>query len=265
MNMFLREMKATQKSLIIWSISMMVMIAGGMSKYEAISASGQSMNAIISQMPKSLQTIMGMGTFDLSKAIGYYGLLFLYLVLMASIHALTLGATIIVKEERDKTAEFLLAKPISRYGIITAKLMAAFVNIVVLNVITMLTSIKMVSYYGKGATYTHDIIVLMIGMLFLQLIFVTLGAGIAAVNEHPKTAVSIGTFILLAMFILSMMIDINSKLEVLKYITPFQYYTAKQILVSRELDSVFVMLSVAETVLLLLVTYVSFNKRDMNV
>ncbi|GAA3321378.1 hypothetical protein GCM10020331_036950 [Ectobacillus funiculus] len=76
------------------------------------------------------------------------------------------GATIIVKEERDKTAEFLLAKPISRSGIVTAKLMAACVNLVVLNGITMLTSIQMVSYYSKGATQTHDIIVLMIGMFF---------------------------------------------------------------------------------------------------
>lgn len=265
MNVFLREMKATRKSLIIWSISMIVMVAGGMNKYEAISASGQSMNDIISQMPKSLQTIMGMGAFDLSKAIGYYGLLFLYLVLMASIHALTLGATMIVKEERDKTAEFLLTKPISRYGIITAKLMAAFVNIVVLNGITLLASIQMVSYYSKGATYTHDIVVLMAGMFFLQLIFVTLGAGIAAIYKHPKTAVSMGTFILLAMFILSIVIEINSKLEGLKYLTPFQYYAAKQILASRELDSVFVTLSVVEIILLLLITYVCFNKRDMNV
>ncbi|WP_342044996.1 ABC transporter permease subunit [Bacillus sp. OTU530] len=265
MNVFLREMRATRKSLIIWSISMIVMVAGGMNKYEAISASGQSMNELVSQMPKSLQTIMGMGAFDLSKALGYYGLLFLYLVLMAGIHALTLGATIIVKEERDKTAEFLLAKPISRSGIVTAKLMAACVNLVVLNGITMLTSIQMVSYYSKGATQTHDIIVLMIGMFFLQLIFGALGAGIAAIHKHPKTAVSIGIFILLAMLILSLMIDINSKIEVLKYLTPFQYYTAKQILASRGLDSVFVTLSVVEIALLLLATYVSFNKRDMNV
>ncbi|GAA3321376.1 hypothetical protein GCM10020331_036940 [Ectobacillus funiculus] len=59
----MREMRATRKSLIIWSISMIVMVAGGMNKYEAISASGQSMNELVSQMPKSLQTIMGMGAF----------------------------------------------------------------------------------------------------------------------------------------------------------------------------------------------------------
>ena len=110
MNIFIVEMKAHRKGLIIWAFGILFMVAAGMGKYVALSSSGQSMNDLFAQMPKSMQAIMGIGTFDLSKASGYYGMLFLYLVLMATVHAAMLGADIISKEERDKTAEFLLVK-----------------------------------------------------------------------------------------------------------------------------------------------------------
>ena len=53
----------------------------------------------MADMPKSLQAIMGTNSLDLSSVIGYYGLLYLYLVVMAGIHASMLGANIISKEE----------------------------------------------------------------------------------------------------------------------------------------------------------------------
>ena len=134
MNVFIVEMKAHRNVLIIWAVGIIFMVVAGMGKYVALSSSGQSMNDLFAQMPKSMQTLFGIGSFDLSKASGYYGMLFLYLALMATIHAIMLGANIISKEERDKTAEFLFSKPISRNKIITAKLAAAFMNILIFNI-----------------------------------------------------------------------------------------------------------------------------------
>lgn len=265
MNLFLREMRASRKSLIIWCICVIFMVVSGMGKYGATESAGQSMNEIILQMPKSLQAMMGVGSLDISSAIGYYGILFLYLILMATIHAMMLGATIIAKEERDKTSEFLLVKPISRSRIITNKLLAAFVNLLIFNMITFITSIKMVAYYNHGQAEAKDIGVLMAGMFILQLIFLFLGTGIAAVSKNPKKAGSIGTVILLVTFILSILIDLNSKLANLKYLTPFKYYEAKNVLADGSLDPAFVVLSVLIMIIFASATYFFFNKRDMNV
>lgn len=265
MNVFIREMRATRKQLIIWGICMILMVVSGMGKYGTIYSTNQSMNELISQMPKSLQAIMGMGSLDLSKAIGYYGMLFLYLILMASIHALMLGAGIIAKEERDKTSEFLLAKPITRNRIITAKLLAALVNILIFNLVTLLSSIKMVAYYNHGNSEAHAIFLLMTGMLFIQLLFLSLGTGIAAIMKKPKHAASIGTVILLAAFILSIMIDLNPKLGGLKYMTPFKYFEAKNVLADGAVDPTFVTLSFVLIGLFTAATYLFFNKRDISI
>ena len=157
MNIFLREMKSNRTSLILWCIGVLFMVATGMMKFTTLVNTGTSLNDVIADMPKSLQAIMGSNSLDLSNAIGYYGVLYLYLVVMAGIHAVMLGANIISKEEREKTVEFLLVKPISRSQMITSKLLAAFVNIFIFNVVTFISSVLMVQKYADGEAVVGDL------------------------------------------------------------------------------------------------------------
>lgn len=265
MNVFIMEMKANTKSLIIWCIGILLMVGAGMGKYAGLSTSGQSVNDVMNNLPKALQSMFGIGTFDLSKASGFYALLFLYLVLMTTIHAAMLGANIISKEERDRTSEFLMVKPISRNKIISAKLLVAFVNIIIINVVTLISSIVIVGYLGKGEAVNGDIEILMAGMFMLQLMFMFIGTALAAISKKPKTAPSVATGIILATYILSTAIDMNAKLENLKYFTLFKYFEAKNLIANRGFDPVFTILSIMIIVILLCVTYAFYKKRDLSV
>jgi ABC-2 type transport system permease protein len=265
MNIFKREMKANRKSLMIWSIGLIFMVASGMGKYSSLEGSGQSMNALMADMPKSMQAIMGTGSLDLSSPIGYFGVLFLYLAVMAAIHAAMLGANIISKEERDKTVEFLLVKPVSRSSVITSKLLAALVNILIFNLVTFTSSAAMVGKYAEGDDVTGEITTLMMGMFILQLIFLVIGTAIASIYKNAKKATSLATGILLIFFVLSIAIDLNEKLEGLKYFTPFKYYDAKYILNEGGFDSLYLGLSALQILTLSIVTYVFYRKRDMNI
>ncbi|MFC9601522.1 ABC transporter permease [Peribacillus butanolivorans] len=265
MNIVLRELMSSRKSLIWWSVGLLAMIAGGMSKYGGMQSSGQSANDLFAAMPKSLQAIFGVSTLDISTALGYYGLIFSYLLLMAAIYAVMLGANSIAKEERDKTSEFLMAKPVSRRRIITSKLAAAIILLFLFNLITFLLSAMMVNYYDSGAEITSKIAALVGGMFLLQLIFLAIGTSIAAVSKRPKLATSIATGILLLTYILSIAVELSSKLENLKYIIPFKYFEAKYILAGDGFDVVFVILSVVIVVVLINATYILYQKRDLNI
>ena len=263
MNIFAREMKVHAKSLIIWSIGMLFMVAAGMAKYDGAASSNLSMNEILAQMPQSLQNIIG--AFDLSKASGYYGVLFLYLVLMGTIHAAMMGADIISKEESYKTSEFIFVKPVSRDKIITSKLSAALVNILILNLVTLISSIAIVGYYSRGEDVTSDILKLMIGLFILQVMFLFIGTAISALCRKPKSSISVATGILLFMFMLSMAIDINDSLSPLKYFTPFKYFEAKNLMYGGEFQFTFVFLSILIIGVCSYVTYVFYRKRDLNI
>ena len=138
-------------------------------------------------------------------------------------------------------------------------------NILIFNIITLVSSIIIVGKYSKGEAVSADIVILMVGMFILQLIFMLIGTAIAAVSKNPKTATSISTAVLLITFILSIAIDINSKLENLKYLTPFKYYEAKNLMFGGGFQWSFVILSIIIISAMLSITYVFYKKRDLSI
>ncbi|WP_069649017.1 ABC transporter permease subunit [Caloranaerobacter ferrireducens] len=263
MNIFLREMKANRKSLIIWCISLFILTAIGMAKYAGFAESGDLVNQMMESMPQVLKTIWGIGTINLTEIKGYYSVLFVYFVLMATIHASMLGAIIISKEERDKTSEFLLTKPTTRVRIVTSKLLASLVNILIFNIATLVFSMMLVNYYNKGESINKEIIILMIAMFILQLLFMTIGTALGAISKKTKTATSNAMAILLGTYILSVYIDMNDKVEILKYITPFKYFQAKDLIFGVGFNTGYVILSFVIIGVLLASTYKFYLKRDI--
>lgn len=265
MNVFLREMKANLKSLIFWSLGMLFMIIGGMAKYATYVGSGQSITELISKIPGTLRAVLGFGNFDLAKASGFYGMLYLYLLVMTTIHAVMLGANIIAKEERDKVTEFLMVKPMSRSRILTAKLAAGLANIAMLNLVTMALSISIVGQYSQGESITGAILILMAGMFVLQVVFLFLGTGISAISRDPKISASIATTVLLVAYLISVAVDMSSSLDVLRYLTPFKYFEAAPLLATGGFDAVYVVLSLGIIIVSGIATYFFYNRRDLSV
>lgn len=266
MNMYLREMKAYRKLLIIWCIGVFYIVAASMWKFGTEYSGNQSLNELVTQLPAAVKVLLGLrGAFDLSTAAGYYGLCYYYLVVMGTIHAAMIGAGVIAKEESDKTTEFLIVKPVSRSRILTAKLSAGFSNVLALNIMTGISSILMVGYFNDGETFAREIMNLMAGMLMLQSIFMVTGAGIAAMGRNPKSASPLAIVALLISLMMAKMIDMNPNLDGLKYFTPIKYFEAEQLLFQGGFSSIFVLLSTIIIALLLRMTYVSYRTRDLKV
>ena len=265
MNLYLREMKAHRTALIWWCLGMVALIASGMAKYAAYETAGQSIVAIFETLPKVVLVVFGMQGFDLTKASGFFGVLFLYIAVMGAIHAVLLGASLISKEERDRTSEFLYTKPISRGEALTAKLLAGLTNILILNIATSVSSFYSVAYYSKGAPVAKEIVLLMVGFLFLQLIFFTMSALVAGVVKRPKVAPTIATSIMFLTFLLAYLVNMSENLDFLKYLTPFKYFDALALLTDGALDPVFIGLSVLIVGLSVFGTYHFYGARDLRV
>ncbi len=184
---------------------------------------------------------------------------------MGAVHASLLGAGIISKEERDRTSEFLFAKPITRSSVLTSKLLAGLTNVLILNVVTTASSLYFVSYFGKGESVTKDITLMMAGLLLLQLIFFSIGAAVAGYVRKPKSAPSIATSIMFGAFLLSYLVNLDERLDVLKYLSPFKYFDAAVLMTDGQLDPVFVGLSVVIVGLSVFGTYHFYNARDLTV
>jgi len=264
LNIFLRELRANRKALIIWSACMFLLVLSGMAKYAAYSSGGQSA-AIFNDMPYSVKALLGMGSFDLTTMSGYFAMLFLYIELAVAIHAALLGAGIIAKEERDKTSEFLMIKPVSRNAVITAKLLAAFVNVAIVNIVTLIASVSMVSAYNKGNDITGEIILFMLSMFIVQLIFLSLGAASAAFMKKPKSAGSAAIGLLVMALIFAKITDLTDRLNFLNIFSPFKYFSYANIVNGKGLEVTIVILSLLLVAVLSFSAYFFYPKRDLMV
>ena len=265
MNVFWREIKANRKALIWWCVGMLFMIYAGMAKYSAYAASGTSITDMMNQLPASLSAALGFAGLDVMKASGFYGMLYLYILLMSTIHAALLGANILAKEERDRTSEFLMVKPASRTRILTAKLAAAVVNVLVLNLVCLGLSFAVVEQYSAGEDLTNEIWLLMGAMFILQLVFLFLGSAVAAAGKSPKAAASIATTVMLTTYVISIVVDVSANLDFLRYFTPFKYFAAAPIVTNQTYEPIYVVLSALIIAVSVAVTYVAYNRRDLKI
>lgn len=263
MNIVLRELQANARSLLIWCASMVFLIYAGMLKYSGFASAGQSVNELFNQFPPAVKSIFGLGSLDITTITGFYAVFYLYFMLLAGVHAVMLGAVIIAKEERDRTADFLFAKPVLRSRIITSKLLAALFNIIVLNLTTLFASMVFVDMFNTGKPITDVILRLMVSLFILQLIFAALGAGIAAATRNVKKATSLSSALLLTTFVISVAIDLYNKIDFLKYLTPFKYFPAAEVIQTGTYAASFLILSLLLVITFIAVTYYFMERRDL--
>ena len=75
---------------------------------------------ILKGYPEAVQKALGVEMSNITSLLGYYSFVLVYIVLIGSVQGCNLGLNILSKEERDKTAEFLLVKPVKRVRLAAA-------------------------------------------------------------------------------------------------------------------------------------------------
>ncbi len=265
MTILKHELKANFKSLLIWSGSMAFMVFAGIMKYSAFAKTGDAVNEIFASMPPMMLKVFGVDLIDdLTSLSGFYSIFFLYFMLIAAVHSAMLGTLIISKEERDKTADFLLVKPITRSYIITWKIIAAFINILVLNLVTFLVSVFATAPYVTGEPIYTDIAFVCIGLFLFQLLFLGIGLLLAGLFNRSKVGTGIGTALILSTFSLKVLIDLNKDVDFLTALTPFRYFSARDMMFDHQLEVGYVILALALTALCTFATYYFYNRRDIS-
>ncbi|MHB8962046.1 MAG: ABC transporter permease [Saccharofermentanales bacterium] len=265
MNIFLRELRANFKSFMIWSATMVFLVAAGMMKYSAFSKTGEAVNEMFDKMPPGILAVMGIDPgSDLSSIGVFYSIFFLYFMLLMVVHSALLGASIIAKEERDKTADFLLVKPIKRYQVVTPKIMAAMTMVVLFNLVTFVASVLMVSPLNEtGPSLTMPIFRLTTLLLVIQILFLGIGLCFGAWASRAERASGLVTAVILGTFVLKILIDLNKDLDKLEFLTPFRYFKALKVMFDKELGFEYIIFSVAVAILTGAGTYYFFKKRDI--
>ncbi len=261
MNIIGRELKSSIRGLFFWGLGIIFVVADGMIEYKGFQNSGNAIGSLLDAMPESVQIIFGMDHLDIGNVLGYYLVLFNYLVILCAVHAIMLGSSLIAKEERDKTAEFLLAKPISRNKIVLYKLAAGVIQLLMINLIVFGASIIGIVSYEEG--HTDSLVMVMLGLLIVQSIFMAAGSAIAAVCRNPKLSIGLSAGVLLILYMASILMSLYEKLKFLRYVTPFEYINTHNLIEGEGFAGSLTGVACAVKAELLVITFREYRRRDM--
>ena len=262
MNIFLRELRANLKSLIIWSVVMVLLIIVGIGKFAAYYNNPESLQ-ILNSFPPAVLDAMNLRAFNLTTVVGFFGIMFVYFGLLGGIAAAMWGSDIISKEERDRTVEFSLVLPVSRNRVITAKTLAALVNCVAFVLVTWLFSVLSIRSYKPEPGFSSFLVLEMGGMFVIELIFLGLGLLLGCAMRQYKLSGSAAVGIIMVTYILSIMAGLQKNLDWMKYFSPFKYFDAGEMLRTNTLNGGYLLLSAAIVVVCMAAAYWSYNKRDL--
>ena len=264
MNIIRRELKANLKSTIFWIAGIIFLITVWMIEFGALS-NDPKINDLLDSMPDAMMNALGMGSMTLSSVGGFISSIYTYIFLILGIHAVLLGSTILSKEERDRTAEYLFTRPVSRRQVIGSKLVASFINIVILNVITSITILANSSNYAKDNNFYKFIALLGLSTFIFQMVFLSIGMLVSSISKKSKQSGSISLSILVITFLISSLVNMVDKVGYLKYITPFKYFEASKILDNLKLEPEFLILSLAIIVVGIAGTFIFYPSRDLSI
>lgn len=262
MNIFFRELKANFKSLLIWCgiLGLLIMIA--VAKFSAF-ANDPSTVSMLDAMPQGMLDALNMRSFNLTTLNGFFGIMFVYFALMGAIAAAMWGSDIISKEERDKTVEFSLVLPVSRSRVITAKALTALVNCVLFVLATWVISLIAVQQYNPDQALYDFLYLEMLAMFFIELIFLGLGLLLGCGMRRYKAAGSTAVAIILVTYFLSILSNMQEKLDFLKYLTPFRYFDATDFYHTGQFEPGFLFLSAGIVLVCVAAAYRVYNRRDL--
>lgn len=262
LTMYIHELKQLTRSTIIWCISLTVGAAAYLSLYPGLKSQVASLVKILDKYPPAVRAALGFYGDIFTTIIGLYLLTLNFLALAFSIQAMHLGSSIVSKEERGKTAEFLLAKPVTRTQILTSKLLAALTALLFTDAVFVAGTLAMIKAINE--TIGIEKYFLMTGVLLvLQLFFVSLGFMISVVTPKVRSVLSISLPTVFVFYIVSIFDTIiNSK--AIRYVTPFKFYDLRYIVKNTAYEPRYLIFEAVLVIVFIASAYVLYTRRDIH-
>jgi ABC-2 type transport system permease protein len=263
MNMYLHELKAYRNSTIIWTLSLIAIVVLFMSLFPAFSRDAEDFMKVLEGFPEEIKKAVGL-TFDtLATILGYFSYAFLYIKLAGAIQAMNLGLSIFSKETRDKTAEFLFTKPVTRTQVMTAKLLASLTSLVVTNLAFILSVFVTVSFVKTDEYSGKALLMISSSLFFLQLIFLGLGVLLAVIIPKIKSVIAVSLGTVFAFFMVGM-ISSSTDDEALRYVTPFNYVNDYYVIEHLSFETSFLVVGAFIILISVLTSFLVYRKKDIH-
>ncbi|PKM71664.1 MAG: ABC transporter permease [Firmicutes bacterium HGW-Firmicutes-16] len=263
MNMYLHELKSLGKSTLIWACSILAIAVIYFSLYPGIVKDAADFKSLLSGYPAEIRAMLGISLDNITTILGYYSMIFSFVAICGAIQATNYGLSTLSKEARERTADFLLVKPVSRASIVTSKLLAALTMLLATNVLYFIGAFVTANLV-KTSDYNVKLFFLVsLTLLFLQLIFFALGAFISVFFKKLKSVLPISLGVVFGLYILGAVL-VTGEDDVARFISPFQYFNIGYILNNAGYESTYMITGALIVAVTIAASYIIYVKKDIH-
>ncbi len=260
MILFFHELRRGRLSLIIWTAAIAFMLGVCVLIYPEMKSQMAEVSQVFSEMG-SFSEAFGMDQLNFGEFMGYFGIeCGNTLGIGGALFAAITGVTALAKEEKDRTAEFLLTHPVSRATVVAQKLLAVLTQIVIFHtVVATVTALGILAIGEDVEIKTVVLLMLSYMLLEIEIAFITFG-----VSAFLKSnGLGIGMGLALMLYFVNIVSNLTEEAEFLKYITPFSYTDSAYIVNEQALKPEYLAVGAALTVLGIAAVFWKYTRKDI--
>lgn len=258
-----REFKINFKTMLMWTLICMVLFLAAFLLYPTIvnSESAESLNDMLKAFPPELLKAFNMDISDINTMFGWFKTEgYTFLVLIITFYASLYGSTVLVKEESDRTIEFLYSKPVSKNQIITSKLLCALTYIILL--VLLVTGFNYIGMELSG-TFNHKIFwLLSLSPILVALPIFLLSLFVSTFFNKTKKTIGISIALVFVTYFIQMISLMGDKLDFFKYFTLFTLSDSRNIIENLKINPWCIIISLGVSLLFSALTYLRYNKKE---
>ena len=264
MNLYLYELKSQRKSAILWACAMTALAALYLSLYPGISKDINDFKSLLSNYPEAVRAMLGINLDYIASLLGFYTMVFSFIMLCGTIQAANLGVSILSKESRENTADFLFVKPISRVTIIIAKLLAGLTTILATDAVFYLASLAIAAMVNTDSFSIKLFFMINLTMLFVQLIFYALGLLLSLCFRKIRSVLPISLGMVFGLYMVGALVSMDAEHPSLRVLSPFRYFDTSYIIDHSAFEGSYLLLSGILILLSVTFSYLIFIRKDIH-
>lgn len=258
------ELKRNLKVFIIFTLAITGFFCITLSMYSAMKDSMLDIANLYSSMSPAIMKAINFSDGQWNTVLGFYSTYYgYYIPLMAGAYSIFSGANILSKEEQGKTAEFLLANPITRTELISSKLFVLLFYIFLMNFVVWLNGVLWTGFISGFGDSFIQVSILHIYGLFICVFFGVLGFSITVLMKRAKAIIGPAIGIVMFMFMFDMIIKITSQAQFLLYLTPFKYVNTNVMTSGYHLEFWRPGILFGLSLILIFLSYFVYRKKDI--
>lgn len=262
--MFKREMKINLKSFIIWTSILIGLFLVVFLVYPSIinSENMQMMDEMMKIFPEEMLKAFNMDISSIDTAFGWLKTEgFVFVLLITGIYSGILGSNILLKEESDKTIEYLNSVPVTRRKIVINKIICG-----ILYIILMVLAIGIFNFIGLTLSGDFDrksYLLLSVTPLFSSIVIFAVCLFLSTFTHKTKKTLGISLGIVFASYFLNVISEMGESTEFLKYISIFTLADIRNVIVDVSINSLMVALTICITAIFIILTIIRYNKKEL--